>query len=383
MLRKFLSSVAVTGFAVAALAFSATSASPAPPAAGGTKVVNITDPILNMKAYSLTIPSNWVFQGAVIQGTPCIPAPFAVWRMSSPDGLTGFKQEPRLDWAWSENPNAPKQITQGCLDYKKEMPAIDVLKYMVGVLQVEFVNQDPVPWLETAQKNAAAQTTSTSSNHVDIAAAVVRYHINSIQIEDHLRVYVGCLTLRGGMMGVQHYCSAQIGREWSPQGKWNFDNYKPIEHSLVIDQQWNQRWNAEMIQRIKDVYAAGGKMIQRGFDNSNRRMAAQQNAFDQAQDMRQRMHDDFDSTIKRGTDLSMKQAAATSNASHRAADDWADYSLDKQKRLNTQTGEVSKDSSEFSYTWINESGQHYQTNNINDNPNGRLPGTWNLAENVR
>ncbi len=145
MLRKFLSSVAVTGFAVADLAFSATSASPAPPAAGGTKVVNITDPILNMKAYSLTIPSNWVFQGAVIQGTPCIPAPFAVWRMSSPDGLTGFKQEPRLDWAWSENPNAPKQITQGCLDYKKEMPAIDVLKYMVGVLQVEFVNQDPVP----------------------------------------------------------------------------------------------------------------------------------------------------------------------------------------------------------------------------------------------
>ncbi len=94
------------------------------------------------------------------------------------------------------------------------------------------------------------------------------------------------------------------------------------------------------------------------------------------------MHDDFDSTIKRGTDLSMKQAAATSNASHRAADDWADYSLDKQKRLNTQTGEISKDSSAFSYTWINETGQHYQTNNINDNPNGRLSGNWNMAETV-
>jgi hypothetical protein len=183
-------------------------------------------------------------------------------------------------------------------------------------------------------------------------------------------------------MGVQHYCSAQIGREWAPKGKWSFDTYKPIEHSFAIDQQWNQRWNAEMIQKIKDVYAAGGKMIQGAIDNSSRRMAAQQNAFNQSQDMRQRMHEDFDATIQRGTQLSMQQAAASANASHRAADDWADYSLDQQKRLDPTTGKISKDSSAYSYTWINETGQHYQTNNINDNPNGRLSGTWNLAENV-
>ena len=28
----------------------------------GTKVVTITDPILNAKAYSITIPANWVFE---------------------------------------------------------------------------------------------------------------------------------------------------------------------------------------------------------------------------------------------------------------------------------------------------------------------------------
>ncbi len=101
MLSRIVSSFAAAALVFAALAFSSHAAFSAPT---GTKNVTITDPILNMKAYSLTIPANWVFQGAVIQGTPCVPGPFAVWRMSSPDGLTGFKQEPRLDWAWSENP---------------------------------------------------------------------------------------------------------------------------------------------------------------------------------------------------------------------------------------------------------------------------------------
>src|SRR5579862_9464824 len=87
MRNKIVSVLSAFGIAIFIIAFNVSAASPAP---DGTKIVTITDPILNMKAYSLTIPSNWIFQGAVIQGTPCVPAPFAVWRMSSPDGLTGF-----------------------------------------------------------------------------------------------------------------------------------------------------------------------------------------------------------------------------------------------------------------------------------------------------
>lgn len=71
---------------------------------GGTKVASITDPILNMKAYSITIPANWLFEGAVIRGTSCNDGPFPAFRMSTPDGLVGIKQLPRMDWTWSENP---------------------------------------------------------------------------------------------------------------------------------------------------------------------------------------------------------------------------------------------------------------------------------------
>jgi hypothetical protein len=113
-----------------------------------------------------------------------------------------------------------------------------------------------------------------------------------------------------------------------------------------------------------------------------RRSTAQYNAFQQSQDMRQRQHEQFLDTMQRGTDLSMKQAAASANANHRAADDWSDYSLDLQKRLDPNTGLITKDSSAYNYTWVNETGDRVQTNNINANPNGNGSGNWTLQENI-
>ena len=53
------------------------------------------------------------------------------------------------------------------------------------------------------------------------------------------------------------------------------------------------------------------------------------------------------------------------------------------KHLDPNTGKISKDSSLYSYTWVDAFGQHYQTNDMNDNPNGRLKGSWTLQTNVR
>src|SRR5580704_10106876 len=88
---------------------SSNSSSYAPSGApAGTRNVTINDPILNMTAYSLTIPGNWMFQGAVFQGSPCVPGAFAVIRTQSPDGLTGMKLLPRLDWAWLDTQRGPQ-----------------------------------------------------------------------------------------------------------------------------------------------------------------------------------------------------------------------------------------------------------------------------------
>jgi hypothetical protein len=355
-----------------------------PPVPGGsTKVVTITDPILDMKAYSLTIPQNWVFQGAVIQGTPCVPGPFSVIRTSSPDGLVGIKTLPRLDWAWSDNPREAKpQTSGGCLDLKKEMSASEVLKYMVGILQVELVKEVPNPNLAELQKNAAANHSPKMRTTVDAQGSITRYFINKLEIEDHVYVLVSCSTY-SLPAGIQHNCSAYVSRSWAPKGQWTADTYAPINHSYVIDQQWHDRWNAQMDQQIRDISQRGSELIRAAGERADRQMQAQRSAFEQAQAMRQKQHEDFDASIRRGTEMSMARTQDSMNTRSRAADDWCDYSLDQQKRLDPNTGLITKDSAAYNYTWVNEQGDRVQTNNINANPNGQGTGTWTMQENVR
>jgi hypothetical protein len=88
----------------------------------GTKLVTIIDPVLNIKAYSITIPADWIFAGAVFPGSSCSDGPFPVFRMSSPDGLTGIKQLPPLDWSWTDNPNHPPKAARIVCHTKKKCP---------------------------------------------------------------------------------------------------------------------------------------------------------------------------------------------------------------------------------------------------------------------
>lgn len=295
-----------------------------------------------------------------------------------------MKLLPRLDWAWLDTQRGPQaQGGNACLPYTKEVSASEMMKYVIGVLKVRFVQDLPVPWLAGAKQYAARNSSANRQSYVDIAMADNQYHINNITIDERLKVYVSCEDFRTPQ-GLQHYCSAQVMRCWSPQGRnaADTDLFNTIEKSISIDQQWAQRFNAEITAKIQEVYAHGNKMLSNQMDQANARMKAQYNSFNQAQDMRQEQHQQFMDTLQRGTDMSMKQAAASADANHKAAGDWADYSLGLQKRLNPSTGEISKDSAAYTYSWISDAGAHFESNDPNDNPNGRGSGNWTLSEKV-
>lgn len=348
--------------------------------AAGTRVATITDPILNMQAYSITIPANWTFEGAVFPGTSCNDGPSPVFRTTSPDGLTGIKSLPRMDWKWSDNPNVPAKTGPDCLPYKQEMRAVDMLKYMVGVLEVEFVKEEPTPELAEAQQKMAAQDSPQLMTRIDKARATVRYHINSIAIQERLNVFVGCTTFK---LTRQHSCAASVSRTWAPEGKYSDESFREISSTFTVDQQWTAERQRIVIQKINDMSEASMRAIRQMGDEAMRRSKAQFNAFNQAQAMRQRQHEQFLASMQRGTDMSMARATESANARHQAADDWCDYSLDLQKRLDPRTGEITKDSSAYNYTWVNEQGKRVQTNDVNANPNGNGTGNWTLQENVR
>jgi hypothetical protein len=64
-----------------------------------TKTAGIFDPTLGGILFtSYVIPADWVFQGAMTQGTGCNVASYAFFRASSPDGLTGVKIFPPTEY---------------------------------------------------------------------------------------------------------------------------------------------------------------------------------------------------------------------------------------------------------------------------------------------
>jgi hypothetical protein len=81
--------------------------------------------------------------------------------------------------------------------------------------------------------------------------------------------------------------------------------------------------------------------------------------------------------MQRGTDMSMARTQQNMNARSTATSDWVDYALDRKTVLDPNTGQLSKVSSAYSYTWADSTGKmSYQTNDPTANPNGVLQGNW-------
>jgi hypothetical protein len=329
-------------------------------ASGQTRQVEIVDPILKMRAYSMTIPANWFFEGLVMQGTSCVAGPFPVFRLMSPDGITEIKMLPRFDWKWSTLlPKVPNPASQDCLPLDKEMPASQFLQYMVAILGVTFVREAPPEHLAEE---------SGPGRKVDRAGFLVRYRINGIPVEEYLRATVTCrddARRPGQDAKVTHFhsCSAQVSRTRTRAGQLDAPEatLAPIWRSLAVD-------------NINAVSAQGSQMLAKMGGDANRALQAQHDSLVQSQALRQRQHEQFLSVLPRGTDGSMKAARGSMDARSRMAGDWADYALDREKRLDPGAG--------HSYTWVDAFGKRYQTNDLNDIPNGRLKGDWTLQPNV-
>jgi hypothetical protein len=277
------------------------------------------------------------------------------------------------------------------------MSAQDFLKYLAATLNVEYVADDPIPaeMEARAQKNMrdaqlpyaapyAAMHVQPPKATRQLARAIVRYKNGTFEMKGRLGTMVDCTET--------HYAGVKSMLRGMPdQPGWTTD--KCIANIQYIDAPENQYdaviklWDSKEMQP-RDLPEWGQAWIDRNNRQSamaiqqmnaqaaaQRQASAQQFAHDQA--VRQQMHEQFLATMQRGTDLSMARAAQVANSNHTIASDWVDYSLDRRTVLDPNTGQLSKVSSSYSYTWVDSSGRtSYQTNDVNANPNGTLQGTW-------
>jgi len=368
------------------------------PSSGGIRNEVINDPTLNnMGAFQVPVPAKWHFRGVLDQGAPCVGLASAVFRATSPDGLSFAEQMPMLGWSWGTGIAARAPRNNGCLPLKNAMSAQDFLKYLAATLNVEYVADNPVPaeMQAKAQKvlddsalpyaaQYAARHQQPPKQTVQLAAAIVRYKNGTFQMKGRLGTSVNCTEIytpgfRSMLRGVPDQpgwtndsCRATIEYLAAPENQYD-----------ALLKQWDRpemqvrgslEWNRQVIDRQNRMAAMRDQQMN-AQAAAQRQASANQFAHDQA--VRQQMHEQFLATMQRGTDMSMARAAQVANTNHTIASDWVDYSLDRQTVLDPNTGQLSKVSSSASYTWIDSSGHtSFQTNDVNADPNGTLRGTW-------
>lgn len=374
-------------------AASAAAAASSSMASGGTSVQQIQDPSLNMNAVSVTIPASWHFQGTLMQGGNCVGTPFPVFRVTSPDGLSAFEREPTVGWRWGSGPLATSPTD--CMGVKGAISAQDFLKYLAGTMGVQYVADVPEPAAENAAAQAGLQAAVASvaakyaAEHItppkstrQLARAQVQFQNGTFAMKGEMRVTMDCIeTVTPGMKSMLQgipdrpsstvdQCTASTRYYTAPAAQlaavtavWDTPGMGAVE--LMP---WEQAWVARNQQQAN---AAEAKNIQA----TNAAMAASAQKFQQDMATQAQMHQQFLATMQRGTDASMAAANASMNAQSTSASDWVDYALDEQTVMNPSTGQTSKVSSAYSYTWTNGSTS-YQTNDPNANPNGVMQGTW-------
>ncbi len=378
----------------------------APPPPPGMRVEAIHDRGMNLDAYFVAIPADWHFQGAVAYGNPCGQAPFAVFRTSSPDGLTLLEKLPRFNWSWGTLGWHPQnQKTQpGCLPLSREMSASEFVQRLAEMLQVEYVEELPVPagmveglnretehWNQMGADYARTHASNTTQ-HGEIAQARVRYQNGTFPMEALLRARLICTRNTVLIQGRNFWsdnCGANVRVVRAPKGKLE-DAVKKLEPAGAVE---NPRWSEAYTQMVTRTVQAGIQQSQQAmaqmqsqnqqFEQSQALRQQQHEQFQQSQTMQQHLHEQFLSTMQRGTDMSMQRAAQSANAQHTAASDMVDYALGQQTVRDPNSGQLYKASATHSYIWVDDSGKKsYQTSDPNANPNGVLSGAWTQQQQV-
>jgi hypothetical protein len=376
----------------------------------GARVETIDDPTLGMTAFSVTVPANWHFAGAMIQGTSCSSIAFPVYRATSPDGLTMMEMLPRMDWRWQEGPGAEPTRDADCLPLQEYVHLQDFLKMVARMLGVEYVGGTPMPAeelrqiQETFQRNKAANEAryrQAGMNPPDArredGEASVRYANGSFTMKGLLSASTYCSAINGrkppGFRGppyTAYQCVATVRFLRAPEAQldataqmldWEHAGGK-LEDAYL--QAWNARLNQQTQENIGKIRRDGEVAIanSRAFASASMAQQAISNQqFQISQATNQRLHEQFLGTMQRGTDLSMARAGQAMQARSTSASNIVDFALNQQTVRDPSTGQVTKVSSANTYTWLDSTGRvGYQTSDGLANPNGVLPGTWRRQE---
>jgi hypothetical protein len=359
--------------------------------AQGLTTASIVDPAYNLKAFTITIPAGWKFQGTVLPGPDCSDIPFPVFRAYSADGLSEMRLMPAFNWTFHpalKNFHAPS----GCLDYGRALTAEEFLKHyeeMVATNGMHVVGPMPVSAPYQKRVDAVANNMNHISPNIrgsaNAAAVRVETTNGTFIIEQRFRAYVDCrISTQAGMGGG---CTAHVDVVRAPKGKLDALCAIVDAHDLVRtphEDAWLQRVqqtlttkNQQRMRELTRQEQASSAMLKKQADDFMATSKRNHEAFMQQQETSYQNHQAAMAQQASSFHSAMNNANNAMNARSTASSDWVDYALDQQTVVGQ--GGLAKVSSSYTQTWSSTVGnqtQWYQTNDPNANPNGVLSGNW-------
>ncbi len=370
-------------------------AAPAKPSTSHSKIswptsahkADLADPVYQMTAATLQIPSGWKFAGAVVREPGCHSSGAGLkYTAQSQDGLTAMVLLPGSAWSWSGDAGMQKIMEQ------QHCPGIDIDSAAKFLINIAVPNLRPnakvvevLPLLPQGQAALADQLQKAREQNaamarqynakpqkltIDGARVHLQYDRDGQPVEEMITSVIDCN--ESTMPGVykqppyqQRMCSSRnVVVVRAPQGRLDellaLPQYQDFLKGFQINADWQNRLMHDQQAAFQKAQAANNAQfranLKAGQDFNGRLVenAKAQRAATQA-----------------STDASMARAANTQAAIDASAHATANYSLDRQSFVNPSTGQTIEASSQYNHQWMSSDGSTLiQTNDHTLDPNG-------------
>ena len=412
------------------------SAAPRMPDDVATSVIQ--DPAMHgMDAIDVNYPRGWHFAGVMdLDGTggfmgfrECGPGQIAVYRVTSPDGLSFVEQMPTFTWKWETGPKARSHANDFCLHLDGATNAKKFLSTLAQVLGVEFVADAPVPANVQARQDALVRFSNANAQQAyakdptrapeltaETARAEIRYLNGTYAMRGQLTAQIGCWSTATVQFSTKpstakdqpetptrlHTCTAFVNLLAAPENEFA---------GLAA------KWDVPLPDAEANMVQAAGK----GTDNSDpqplgvagmgTRPRASWLVARQAKQVDELEHQGANSFIRNEEELSWRGPLQLSMAvrdqmvkdweareRHGArqatepgavaltglmSPDWVDEMLGSYEQDANNDGDIRlKPAAEIG--WSDQEGKNrFRTHDAEANPNGILPGVWTKSAGPR
>jgi hypothetical protein len=350
-------------------------------APSSTRKVEVTDPQYQMTAYSLEVPANWKFGGAIVhQSDACHTTGGQLkYTMLASDGTTAVITMPGAVWNWSADPLAVSAMVGArCLPndihsaanflVNIAVPFIHPNAKIVSVLPLTPQGQASVAaQLKSLQQQTGAISASRASApgakwNIDGARVRIEYTQNGKVVEEQLQSIIDCNETQGIPMPRQQsylsrHCSARnIYIVRAPKGHLDELLASPLlenhNKSIRANNEWVEKMTRDQWAMVKQAEAQSNAAFKQ-------RMAANDQQF-QAMVQRGR---DFQAQQQASFESHMATAQASSDARQHAAHQQENLSLNQADFTDPNTGQKVTASNQYAHQWMSsDSSTLLQTN---------------------